>query len=93
MPKTFRISPTDRHPSSNALLGAALLHLIPGLLRWSIAGLNFDFADRVALIELHALSSTLTRPLTQAPMAPLLHSPFSAPSVFYIDIPHNPPTL
>ena len=35
----------DKHPTSNAILGSAVLFLIPGLIYWSILGLQFDVND------------------------------------------------
>jgi len=36
---------SDTHATSNALFGAAVLFLGPGLISWPIFGLRFDFAD------------------------------------------------
>jgi hypothetical protein len=45
MPKTGRIASGGRQQSSNALIGAAIVFLVPGLLYWSIHGFNFEFND------------------------------------------------
>lgn len=35
----------DKHPSSNAILGAAIIFVVPAFLYWSIHGLQFDEKD------------------------------------------------
>jgi hypothetical protein len=45
MVKTGRIVGGGVYQSSNALLGVAVIHLLPGLLYWSLNGFNFDIDD------------------------------------------------
>jgi hypothetical protein len=50
MPNTGRLDRKERHAASKALLGAALLYLVPGLLYWPVAGLKFDLNDWVRIV-------------------------------------------
>jgi hypothetical protein len=45
MVKTGRIASGGRQQTSKALTGAALIHLVPGILYWSIHGVNFEIVD------------------------------------------------
>ncbi len=45
MTKTGRIVSDGAHRSSNALFGAAAIHVIPGLLYWTLYGFNSDLDD------------------------------------------------
>ena len=47
MVKTGRITSSGRHQTSKALIGAALIHLVPGILYWSIHGVNVEIIDGI----------------------------------------------
>ena len=50
MAKTGRLVRNEGHATSKALLGAAVLYLVPGLLYWPVAGLKFDLNDWVRIV-------------------------------------------
>src|SRR5262245_8443982 len=45
MPQTGRVASGGAHQSSNALIGAAVIYLVPGLLHWSIDGFRGELGD------------------------------------------------
>lgn len=49
MSRTGRLVSVDRYQTSKALLGAAVVHLIPGLLYWPVGGITFDIHDWVRI--------------------------------------------
>ncbi len=44
-----RIADTKPPKTSSALFGAAIVHLVPGILYWVVAGLKYDLNDAVRI--------------------------------------------
>ena len=50
MAATGRLVTNEQHQTSKSIIGAAVLFLVPGLLAWSITGLNFDVGDWIVIL-------------------------------------------
>src|SRR5437868_5464807 len=57
MVKTAQFSPGGKNQASGALVGAAIIFGVPGLLHWSIFGLNFDAFDLTIIFGCVAMIS------------------------------------
>jgi hypothetical protein len=57
MANTGRLARNEGHATSKALLGAAVLYLVPGLLYWPVAGLKFDLNDWVRILGCAVLAA------------------------------------